>query len=119
MSNFTESTPTATPQAPRRLEDINEGFTPDEEVTETSFIKSTPNSEYCIRLVKDVELFGAEENIKVIRMERTDGRMDELTNQLIKPRNHLPTHERTNQPTNQPTNRPIDQITIQLQYPTN
>ena len=79
MPNFTEETPTATPQAPRRLEDINEGFAPDEEVTESSFIKSTPNSEYFIRLVKDVDLFGAEENIKVSGMERTNGRMDELT----------------------------------------
>lgn len=61
-SNFAEATPKVTNQVSCMLENINEAFTP-----ESSFIKSTPNSEYCIRLVKDVELFGAEEKIKVSR----------------------------------------------------
>ena len=56
------------PQALRRTENINEAFTPDEEVAESSFIKSNPKGEYYISLLRDAELFGLENKIKVSGM---------------------------------------------------
>lgn len=61
-----------TPQALRRLQNINEIFTQDEEVVESSFIRSNPNGEYCITLVRDAELFGVEDNIKVSGMHAVE-----------------------------------------------
>ena len=35
---------------------INEGYTPDENIAESSFTQSATAMEYCIRLVEDIEL---------------------------------------------------------------
>ena len=53
------------PQFLRKLEVINEAFSPEEETAVNSFIESTPAAEYSIRLLEDVQLFESEEKIKV------------------------------------------------------
>ena len=50
--------PVSTPQSLRKLEIINEGYSPDadENIAESSFTESASAMEYRIRLVEDIEL---------------------------------------------------------------
>jgi signal transduction histidine kinase len=52
----TITSPISTPQSLRKLEIINEGYMPDENIAESSFTESATAMEYRIRLVEDIEL---------------------------------------------------------------